>query len=359
MGVRPRWLRGIGFRIALAALAAASLAVAIVAFGVVVVGAEIFTQLMLQHGESAATAHAMFDQSITAILVLAALVAVAAAIIVAAFLSARIAQPLGEIGAGAARVAAGDYGARVPRHGPQEIATLADSFNEMAVNLEQQERLRSELIANAAHELRTPLTNLKGYLEALRDHVVPADDATIQSLSEEVERLVRLATSLDALAEGDAAIAPPRLVQLDIVSAIRSAVELAALSFERAGVMLAIGLPDRLDVRADPDALAQVLSNLLQNASRYTPPGGRVTIRAERRQGDVVVTVSNTGDAIPAGDLPHVFERFYRVDKSRDRARGGIGIGLAIVQQLVEAAGGRVGVESRAGLTRFWFSLPT
>jgi signal transduction histidine kinase len=356
--VGPLWTRGIGFRIALASLAAASLAVAIVALGVVVVGGEVFTQLMLQHGESAATAHAMFDQSITAILVLAALVAVAAAIVLAVVLSARIARPLGEIGDGAVRLAAGDYGARVPRHGPEEIASLADSFNQMAVSLEEQERMRRELIANAAHELRTPLTNLKGYLEALRDQVVPADDATVQSLSEEVERLVRLASSLDALAEGDAPTAPPRLVQLDIVSAIRSAVEVAALNFDRAGVTLEVGLPDRLDVRADPDALAQVLGNLLQNASRYTPPGGRVTIRAEKRPQDVVVTVSNTGDAIPAGDLPHVFERFYRVDKSRDRARGGIGIGLAIVQQLIEAAGGRVGVDSRAGLTQFWFSLP-
>jgi signal transduction histidine kinase len=357
--VRPRWIRGIAFRIALAGLASASLGVAIVTLGVGIVGGEIFTQLMLQHGESAATAHAMFDQSITAVLALAALVAVAAAIVLAVFLSARIARPLGEIGAGAARVAAGDYGARVPRQGPEEIVSLADSFNQMAVSLEEQERLRRELIANAAHEIRTPLTNLKGYLEALRDHVVAADDATVQSLSEEVERLVRLATSLDALAEGDAATAPPRLVQLDIVSAIRSAVELAAHGFDRAGIALEVDLPDRLEVRADPDALAQVLSNLLQNASRYAPPGGRVTIRAERRPGDVVVTVSNTGDGIPAEDLPHLFERFYRVDKSRDRVRGGIGIGLAIVQQLIEAAGGRVGVDSRAGLTRFWFSLPT
>jgi signal transduction histidine kinase len=101
-----------------------------------------------------------------------------------------------------------------------------------------------------------------------------------------------------------------------------------------------------------------VAGNLLQNAIRYTPRGGRIDVRAERRPSDVLVSVTNTGDGIPEGDLPHVFERFYRVEKSRDRARGGAGIGLAIVRQLVEAAGGAVGVESRDGRTRFWFSVP-
>jgi two-component system, OmpR family, sensor histidine kinase BaeS len=117
-------------------------------------------------------------------------------------------------------------------------------------------------------------------------------------------------------------------------------------------------VPTGLHARADPDHLAQVLANLLQNAVRYTPRGGRITVRAERRPGDLLVAISNSGDGIPADDLPHVFERFYRVEKSRDRALGGAGIGLAIVRQLVEASGGRVGAESTNGATTFWFSLP-
>ena len=117
-------------------------------------------------------------------------------------------------------------------------------------------------------------------------------------------------------------------------------------------------MPDRLPGRANPDDLAQVLGNLLSNAARYTPAGGTVAVRAERRPGDLLVSVSNSGEGIPAGDLERVFERFYRVEKSRDRARGGAGIGLAIVKQLVEAAGGEVGAESAGGQTRFWFSLP-
>jgi signal transduction histidine kinase len=117
-------------------------------------------------------------------------------------------------------------------------------------------------------------------------------------------------------------------------------------------------LPDRLPARANPDALAQVLGNLLSNAARYTPAGGTVTVRAERRPSDLLVSITNTGDGIPPGDLDRVFERFYRVEKSRDRARGGAGIGLAIVKQLVEAGGGHVGADATEGQTRFWFSLP-
>jgi signal transduction histidine kinase len=351
--------RGIGVRIALAALATASVAVGVVAVGVLAVGSELFTQLMIRHGESAATAHSMFDESVTTVLSIAVITAIVVAVVLAGLLSRRLARPLTDIGDAAGRLAGGDYTARAPRVGPAEVADLAEAFNQMAVSLDEQERMRREFIANAAHELRTPLTNLKGYLEGLRDEVIPADRATFASLWEEVERLVRLSSSLATLAEGDAAVAPRRLVDLDLVASIHTAVELATPAIDGRGLALEVRLPDRLDVRADPDVLAQVLGNLLQNAARYTPAGGVVTIGAERRSSDVLVTVSNTGDGIPAEDLPHVFERFYRVDKSRDRASGGAGIGLAIVRQLVEAIGGRVGVESMGGLTRFWFSLPT
>jgi signal transduction histidine kinase len=228
----------------------------------------------------------------------------------------------------------------------------------MAASLEEQERMRRDFIANAAHELRTPLTNLQGYLEALRDGVITADRATYESLHEEADRLVRLSRSLDALAEGDAGSSPPTLVELDLAMAVRSALELATPAIERAGLRLVTDIPPALPARADMDGLSQVLANLLSNAVRYTPRGGTITVRAERRPGDLLVSIANTGDGIPPEDLDRVFERFYRVEKSRDRARGGAGIGLAIVKQLVESAGGRVGAESRDGTTRFWFSVP-
>jgi signal transduction histidine kinase len=349
--------RGIGLRIALTAIASAAVGVAIVAVGVGVVGAEIFTALMVEAGDSAEHAHAMYDQSVTIVVLVAAIVAVAASLLLAIVLSRMLARPLAEIGSAARRVAEGDYAARVPREGPDELVSLADSFNQMAASLERQEAMRRDFIANAAHELRTPLTNLQGYLEALRDGVITADRATYESLWDEAERLVRLSRSLDSLAEGDAA-GPPALVELDLAMAIRSALELAHPGLERAGLTVVVDVPEHLPARANADQLAQVLANLLSNAARYTPSGGTVTVHAERRPADLLVSIENSGEGIPPEDLDRVFERFYRVEKSRDRARGGAGIGLAIVKQLVESAGGRVGAESAAGNTRFWFSLP-
>ncbi|MDQ3128673.1 MAG: ATP-binding protein [Chloroflexota bacterium] len=350
--------RGIATRIALAALASAGIGLLILVVGVLVVGGRVFTDLMMQAGDSAEHARAMYDESVTTVVIAAVVVAALASIGLAVLMGRMLARPLREVSGGARRIADGDYAARVPRDGPEEIVSLADSFNQMAASLEEQERMRRDFIANAAHELRTPLTNLQGYLEALRDGVIVADRSTYESLWDEAERLVRLSRSLDSLAEGDAADRPPALEPVDLAAAVRSAVDFAQPAIERAGLRLAVDVPDALPGRANPDHLAQVLANLLSNAVRYTPAGGSVSVRAEKRTGDLLVSVLNSGDAIPADDLERVFERFYRVEKSRDTARGGAGIGLAIVKQLVESGGGRVGAESRDGQTRFWFSLP-
>jgi two-component system sensor histidine kinase BaeS len=345
-------------RIALAVLVTAGAAVAVVGIGVSLVAGAAFAELMIEHGTTAAEAHAMFDRSVSWVLIAATLLAIVVAIALAMFMASRIARPLRGLGEAARRIARGDYDARVPRDGPDEIASLADSFNQMAAALQEQERMRREFIANASHELRTPLTNLTGYLEAMRDGVVPVDGEAFDSLLEETERLVRLSQSLDQLAAGDVLGTGQTLTEVDLSAAIRAAVALAGPSLERAGISVDVRVPDRLPARADPDGLAQVVGNLLQNAIRYTQMGGRVDVRAERRRDDILVSVTNTGEGIPAQDLPHVFERFYRVDKSRDRAHGGAGIGLAIVQQIVESAGGHVGAESERGMTRFWFSVP-
>ena len=350
--------RGIAGRIALAAIASAAVGLVILAVGVAVVGADVFTALMIEAGDSAEHARDMYSDSVTTVVIAASVVAVLASVGLAIVLARMLARPLAEIGGAARRIADGDYAARVPREGPEELASLADSFNQMAASLERQEQMRRDFIANAAHELRTPLTNLQGYLEALRDGVIVADRATYESLHEEADRLVRLSRSLDALAEGDAGSSPPATVELDLAAAVRSALDLAAPSIERAGLTLQTEVPATLPARADPDRIAQVLANLLSNAVRYTPSGGLITVRAERRPGDLLVSIANTSEGIPREDLDRVFERFYRVEKSRDRAHGGAGIGLAIVKHLVEGSGGRVGAESSEGLTRFWFSLP-
>jgi signal transduction histidine kinase len=350
---------GLAARIALVALIVATLGIGVIAVGVLVLGADAFERLMVEHGETVVTSRAMFDASVRVFFLISVAAAVLVSAVLASLLARWLSRPLARIAGGARHIAEGDFRVRVPREGPEEIASVADTFNLMAERLEEQERLRSEFIANAAHELRTPLTNLVGYLEGLRDGVVAPSREAFVSLREEVERLVRLSRSLDALAHGDLDDRTGAIAEIDLARAITDAVELVQPSFDRRAIVLAVDVPGSLHARANADHLAQVLANLLQNAVRYTPDHGRVAIAAESRSADVLVTVTNTGEGIPAGDLPKVFERFYRVEKSRARARGGAGIGLAIVKQLVERAGGRVGAESSDGVTRFWFSLPS
>src|SRR5207244_1462362 len=297
----------------------------------------------------------LFDRAVARALCGASVAGLACAIILAVLIAREIQRPLAEVARAAHRIAQGSYDARVTRPGSHELASLADSFNQMAASLQDQERQRNDLILSFAHELRTPLTNLHGYLQALRDGVVPASSDAYSSLQEEIDRLLRLSKSLDVLVAGGAMGKEP--LEFDLAPIIEALVELHKHSFERRGLKLHVALGANLRVRADPDALAQVLGNLLQNAGRYTPDGGTVWVRASAETESVLVSVANSGGGISAGDLPHLFERFYRVEKSRDAAQGGAGIGLAVVKELIEAAGGQVGVDSEPGLTRFWFSL--
>ena len=350
--------RGLAVRIALVGIASALVAVGIVTLGVWIFGGEKVAQIMMAAGETATHAYEMFDQGIRDVLLVAIVVAFMASLALAVALARMIARPLADVSAAARRVAGGDLGTRVPRAAPDELASLVDSFNQMAAALEESERQRRDLIANTAHELRTPLTNLEGYLEAIRDGVIQADRQTYESLLEETERLVRLARSLDDLAAGDRKGRKAHPVDVDLAALLSAAVELARPAFEARQLRLERRWREPLPARADPDQFAQVLANLLQNAARYAPPGGSVSLSAEARVDSVLVSLSNSGEAIPDTDLPYLFERFYRVEKSRDRALGGAGIGLAIVKQIVEGWGGHVGAESVAGRTRFWFSLP-
>jgi signal transduction histidine kinase len=348
-------MNSLAARIALAGVLIAAIAMTLVAAGVLVVGRATFEALMAQHGTAAAVSYEMFDNSVTRVLIGASLAALVCAVLLAVLVARQIERPLADVARAARRVAAGSYDARVGRPNSRELASLADSFNQMAASLQDQERQRHDLILSFAHELRTPLTNLHGYLQALRDGMVPGSPDTYASLQEEIDRLIRLSKSLDVLVAGTNVTRD--WVELDLVRIVEALLELHRHSFERRRLKVQAALPSSLWVRADADALAQVIGNLLQNAARYAPSGGTVWVRAASEAETVVVSVANSGDVIPAKDLPHLFERFYRVDKSRNADKGGAGIGLAVVKELVEAAGGKVGVDSRPGLTRFWFSL--
>ena len=245
--------------------------------------------------------------------------------------------------------------------GDDELGTLAHSLNQMAETLEQTERRRVELIGNVAHELRTPLSSIGGTMEGLVDGVLPAEAATFLSVQHEVKRLQRLVYDLEDLSRAEAGRIPLDLRPGDVGQLIRTAVERLQMQYDDKGVKLQIeGGAAVPPAQMDGARITQVLVNLLGNALQYTPAGGFVTIRAWGEGREVLVSVHDTGIGISAEHLPHLFERFYRVDRSRARTGGGSGIGLTISKYLVEAHGGRIWAESPGvgqGST-FTFTLP-
>jgi signal transduction histidine kinase len=355
---------GLSLRILVAALAVAAVSIAILAIGVLRVGGDAFEALMMAAGSSADHAKEMFDASVAGVVAITAVVAGIVAVTLAIVLARLLARPIERLAKAADRVAADGPAERVPETGPAELQRLAAAYNAMADRLDEQEALRREFIVNASHELRTPLTNLQGYLEALRDGVIEPEPRVFDSLREEVDRLSRLAASLDVLAGAPWTAVRAEPMDVDVTAAVRAATELIGPSLARRSVALAVDAEDPLHARVRPDGLTGVLANLLQNAERYTPDGGHVAVSVRRTAAaagsspGVEVVVGNSGPGIPADALPRVFDRFYRVEPSRDRLHGGAGIGLAIVRQLVEDDGGDVGVTSGGGWTEFRVRYP-
>jgi signal transduction histidine kinase len=344
---------------AVASMVVALVALAIITFAVLQVARTQFEHLMMSQGATQSEATAMFQQSVGVVFAVAAAVAALASVGLAVLLARHLARPLEAMGAAAGRLAHGDYSARVPNRGPQEVRKMADSFNQMADSLQEQERVRQDFIAGAAHELLTPLTNLQGYLEALRDGVIQPESSVFASLHDEAERLVRLSQSLLTLADLASAADAPDEKDVDLALAVEAVVELTQPVFDRRKVKVTIEMPQRLMAAMTSDHATQVLLNLLQNAAHYTDEDGDVEVMGGQQDGMVRVEITNTGPGISTDELTRVFERFYRVDSSRSRGSGGYGLGLAVVKQLVETSGGEVGARSAGGRTRFWFTLPT
>lgn len=306
-----------------------------------------------------------FRVALTEALILAAGGALVTAVGVSIFVSWRVVTPIRRMMQASRRIAAGYYHERVPVTSEDELGQLAHSFNQMAQALEQTEVMRRDLIANVTHELRTPLTSIKGYMEGLIDGVLPAQPETYQQVYREADRLQRLVNDLQELSRVEAGAFQLDCQPLSMADLIRQTMSRLRPQFEEKGVILTLNLPTQLPaVKADEDRLNQVLLNLIGNALHYTPPGGTVTITANTpdsaRNRHMVITIADTGIGIPARHLPHIFTRFYRVDKSRSRTGGGSGIGLTIAKHVIEAHSGSIWVESRGEGqgTAFSFSLP-
>ena len=240
-----------------------------------------------------------------------------------------------------------------------EIGELAQAFNSMASDLEKAEELRRNMVADVAHELRTPLSNLKGYLEAIADGTVQADSRTVSSLQEEAALLSRLVDDLQELSLAEAGKLKLARQPEDITKLIGQTLDSVRGQAKTKGVSLETELPKLPAVNIDSHRISQVLRNLLENALAHTAKGGAITVSAKKRGKWVELSVTDNGEGIPAKDLPNIFERFYRVDKSRARATGGTGLGLTITKRLVEAHGGKIKAQSRPGKgSRFYFTIP-
>jgi signal transduction histidine kinase len=302
-----------------------------------------------------------FMVAIDEIMVVAATVAFLSAMFFSSYVARRIVGPVQRMMRASQRIAAGEYRERVPVVGSDELAELAHAFNRMAATMEQTEQRRLELIGNVAHELRTPLSSIQVMMEGLVDGVLPADPATYADFQREIKRLQRLVRDLQELSRVEAGQIPLNLEPEDIRMVIQSVGDRLRPQFEDKAVSLELDLAEDMPlVPVDSDRMRQVLVNLIGNALHYTPAGGCVSVCLDRHGDTLHVQIQDTGIGIPAEHLPHIFERFYRVDRSRSRAGGGSGIGLTIAKHLIEAHGGVLAVTSpgpNQGST-FTFTLP-
>jgi two-component system OmpR family sensor kinase/two-component system sensor histidine kinase BaeS len=282
----------------------------------------------------------------------------------ATFFASRVSRPLTRLTRAARSMAEGDLSVRVGSSAVREIDDLAGAFNSMATSLSDADRQRRQLTADVAHELRTPLAIIRGRLEGMQDGVYQATPAEIAALLNEAALLERLIEDLRVLALADAGQLPLYMEGIEPGALLGSVARSFVQQAESQGVDLRVEeLPALPEVTADPQRISQVLGNLVANSLRHTPPGGRVRLSAWAGSNGgrqvVCIAVSDTGTGIPAEDLPHIFDRFYRADHARTRTGGGAGLGLAIAKRMVEAHHGVIWAESSAGVgTTVAFCLP-
>jgi two-component system sensor histidine kinase BaeS len=347
------------FKLLLIHLPVILLAMFVVWWAIDQLAADYFIALMQEYDIAPETTHEMFLQAVNRYLLWAAVFALLLAVALSLLLTRQVLKPLHALQDATRQVSVGHYAVRVPVTTRDELADLGRAFNRMSEALERNEYLRRKLVADVAHELRTPLTNLRGYLEGVADGVITADAHTLALLQGELMRLVRLVDDLHSLTEAEASRLHLDLEWVDLTALVTRELELARPAIEAGALTVSLDFAAGSNrVQADPDKLSRILRNLLENACRYTPLAGTIEVTGRPEGNGIRVEVANTGSSIPVADLPHIFERFYRVERARSRVTGGSGIGLAIVRELVEAHQGRVGASSANGWTRVWFTLP-
>ncbi|MCK8825395.1 ATP-binding protein [Fuchsiella alkaliacetigena] len=279
-------------------------------------------------------------------------------LVVCLLISRHLTSPLLKMNKMAAAIARGDYHLRVKSKGNNEISELGDSLNQMSDRLEYLEKTREESTEDLAHELRTPLAIISNYLTAIKDGIFEADASTIEEMKAELGRLERLVNGLEKFAETEKKLIYSKLEKLNLKNVIKQSVANFRKQAENKGIKLYTSLEDSLFMRGDSDALKIVFNNLISNAIKYSATGDKVKVKLTKENNMLVIRVIDEGIGIPKKDLPYIFERFYRTDKSRSTKTGGTGLGLAIVRKLVRAHNGEVSAKSEAGQTIFKVSFP-
>ena len=302
-----------------------------------------------------------FSNALAPPLIQAAIVGIVFAVILAALISRTIAKPLQRVASAATDVAKGDYGVHVPVSGPPEVRAVAESFNQMTAEVRTAHSSQRDFLANVSHDLKTPLTSIQGYSQAIIDGAARNPQEAAQIIFEEAGRLNRMVVELTDLVRLEAGRLSMKSEAIDMGQLADAIVQRLQVVAERQGVRLESHTQPMPHIAGDGDRLAQVLTNLISNAIKFTPEGGRVQVVAQFKDGGVSLTVRDSGIGIPPEDLSRVFERFYQVDKARGPQRG-TGLGLAITQEIVEAHGGRITVHSEGhnkGTTfRIWLPSP-
>jgi two-component system OmpR family sensor kinase len=303
----------------------------------------------------------MLLRGLQSLLFFAALLATGIGLVVSGVLTRGLTIPLRHLVAASQAVAAGDLSQQVEEQGSDEIVQVARAFNEMTASLGEAEELRENLMADIAHELRTPLSVLQGNLRAILDDVYPLEKGEIARLYDETRLLSRLVDDLRDLAQAEAGQLGLNVRTTDLAALL----DLTVTNFEPAAeskqIDLSLEIAGALPaIEADPDRLVQVLRNLLTNALRHTPPGGRIAVMASPERGCIRVSVADSGQGIAQEHLDRVFDRFWRADRARSRGDGGSGLGLAVAKSLVEAHGGHIWAESVPGQgATLTFEVPT
>ncbi len=304
---------------------------------------------------------ASFREAVNSALWKAGGAAILAAGIVSGIVSLYIIRPLRRVAGASQHIAEGHYDQRLPVYSQDELGDLVGSFNRMAEALAETETMRRQLIGDVSHELKTPLASINGYMEGLEDGVIAPSAETFRLVHREADRLQRLVYDLQELSRTEVVSSHLDLRPVDPGVLIKAVADRLQPQFADKGIALVCDVPPVLPaVLVDADRVEQVLTNLTGNALQYTPAGGRVTIRTLCADSTLQISVQDNGAGLAPADLAKVFQRFYRVDKSRSRAGGGSGIGLTIAKHIVDAHGGRIWAES-AGLRQgstFSFTLP-